>query len=41
LLSDPKAADAQRNGFAGALASLRPLGTLPSNAAATAILKYL
>jgi len=41
LLSDPQAADAQRNGFGGALASLRPPGALPSHAAAAAILKHL
>jgi len=41
LLSDPQAASAQRNGFASALATLRPPGALPSAAAAAAILKHL
>jgi lipid-A-disaccharide synthase len=41
LLSDPAAAAAQRDGFADALASLQLPGTVPSTAAATAILKHL
>jgi lipid-A-disaccharide synthase len=41
LLSDPQATAAQRSGFASALDSLRLPGMLPSNAAATAILKFL
>ncbi len=41
LLSDPKAAQAQRDGFAGVLARLRPEGRTPSTAAAAEILNLL
>jgi lipid-A-disaccharide synthase len=41
LLADPQAAATQRAGFTAALDSLRPPGTLPSHAAAAAVLKHL
>jgi lipid-A-disaccharide synthase len=41
LLSDPEAAQAQRDGFAAVLASLRPEGRTPSAAAAAEILNLL
>jgi lipid-A-disaccharide synthase len=41
LLTDPAAAQAQRDGFAQALAMLRPPGGVPSEAAAEAVLALL
>ena len=41
LLRDPAVAAAQRAGFVGVMESLRPLGVLPSHAAARAVLETL
>jgi len=41
LLSDPAAAQAQRSGFAGVMASLAAPAGLPSDAAAAAVLELL
>ena len=41
LLSDPAAAQAQRDGFAGVFGMLRPPGGVPSEAAAAAVLRAI